>query len=283
MVLFQSPDVTAFLTGIVASIPPGVNPFLALEAQVIPRFTPAEHSFTSQLVALLTLNSLNILVLVSLAFKVGPNRGFWLFRVLRSSRGAYLHPHLSNAWLISTVIFLAGLQVYITGFYLGATRKGGRAPFMTTWATAVYYPSWIGGWVAMWALSVSKASVSDPSSRISAFLSSPLFLNVHFLFVPLLFFVPLAVACATATRAFEDGNAANAMGIAGLQTLAPTWSPTSNRNETLQLLLDTVGPPLAKVFERSDETARWIQSTWIISFVWFCYLNIVSSHHRFDS
>lgn len=48
-----------------------------------------------------------VLVVVSLYRKVRGNE-FWIIRILRSSRGSYLHPHLSIAWQIWTVVFLCG-------------------------------------------------------------------------------------------------------------------------------------------------------------------------------
>ncbi|KAK4702011.1 hypothetical protein P7C70_g4214, partial [Phenoliferia sp. Uapishka_3] len=192
---------------------------------------------------------------------------------MRSRRGAYFHPHLGVAWQLSTIIFLSGMQARVWGSY--AQFKGKNSPFLFTFAPMCWFPLWLAGWLASWALAVSKASLATHESGLAGVVSSPRFLNVHFLVGPVLALTAVLVASIKIYVYFHRLAVAMGHAVGSIERLASTWTPNESAVSTLATLKSEVGPSIERFFNSGNRVAFWFQISWRIWFALALYLNIV--------
>lgn len=177
-------NATLLVEAVLAELPPGENPYaLLLTSLSSIFFWQQPSSFPEQVIALSVIFGLYVtsfpsplrlgpeslsrrimlVVATSLFHKFGSD--FCVFRVAKTTRGTYLHPHLSNVWQFCTILFLAGelpahlftsfvadagrivMQVYIWGVYARNERK--NLPFLIVWNVFIWFPSWLSGWAAV--------------------------------------------------------------------------------------------------------------------------------------
>ena len=129
----------------------------------------------------------------------------------------------------------------------------------------------------MWALSVSKAALVTSSRGIRGVISSPRFMNAHFLVVPPLAFAAVATCCGINSRHFGRVFTAIKRISGELDGLASTWNPSTPAADIMELLYSRVAPGYQQLFKESDIVAGLFQDVWIVHFVLAAYLYLVSS------
>ncbi|KAL8278885.1 hypothetical protein RQP46_008756 [Phenoliferia psychrophenolica] len=256
MPLFASPDVDAFLDGILAQLAAGANPYLAIAEAVGGYLRTSPRQYSDQIIALSVIFALlNVMVVVSLCRKWKGD--FWIFHILRTPRGRYIHPHLGISWQISTVVFLTGLQVYVWQLYF--EYHGKASTFLSTFGALTYYPSWLGGWLA----------------GVEGFITRPGVLNAHFIIVPFLVLASIATCCGIAAEHFQHVFQGYFRVTMQLESLAAGWNASATN--TAEVVESTVAPLIKDAFKESDLLARSFQRIWRAWFIIAVYLYLIFS------
>ncbi|KAL8279866.1 hypothetical protein RQP46_007716 [Phenoliferia psychrophenolica] len=275
MPLSPLPTVDAFIDAVLQPVPPDSNPSLALLDALRSFFARPPSSVTSQLIALSIIFALlEVLIIISLVRKVRGGE-FWVFRILVTSRGSYLHPHLGISWQLCTVVFLAGIQAYLWGVY--ALLVGRDNPFLTAYGPLAWYASWLSGWLAMWALSVSKASLLRDPRGLRHLLSTPYFLNTFFVLVPLVTFFTITLACSFSMFYWSRIKTGLSETESILAELAERWDPNASRTTVLVQIRETIGPALRGAFDGTERLSWWFSFTWIVWFWASLFLYLIIS------
>ncbi|KAL8290451.1 hypothetical protein RQP46_002709 [Phenoliferia psychrophenolica] len=262
-----------YLDAILSQVPPDANPYSAIADAFRNFVVPTPRTYSYQIIALSAIFALlNLMVVVSLTGKRSSE--FWVFHVLRSSRGTYLHPHLGIARQLCTVVFLTGLQVYVWALYYN--YHGNANTFLTTFGALVYFPSWLGGWLAAWALGVSKASLTT-ASGVGGLLSRPGLVNVHFLSVPFISLAALCTCCGFTSTHFRRVFRHQEAVAVQLQMLSAAWNSSIPTATSLEVIHTTVAEGIDGVFCESDTVAQMFQRVWIAWFIIAAYLYLIFS------
>ncbi|KAL8277810.1 hypothetical protein RQP46_009793 [Phenoliferia psychrophenolica] len=229
MPLFSSPGVIAYIDDVLTKAPVDANPYLSVAKDLTNFNQIAPSSYSDQLIAL------------SVVFAL-------------------------IAWQMATVVFLTGLQVYVWGLYFNYEGRG--VDFMTTFGAMCYYPSWLGSWLAAWALCVSKASLATTSSHgAEGFMSRPAVLNAHFIGVPILTISAILICCGITHLHYGRVFAANVAVMTELGTLALGWDASISAATTTEVLHTTIASLIQEIFLESDVVAAMFQRIWLAWFV----------------
>ncbi|KAK4701307.1 hypothetical protein P7C70_g4927, partial [Phenoliferia sp. Uapishka_3] len=179
----MSNNATIIFAEILASIPPTINPFLAIESFITSQFyPPIPQSFSTQLYVLAGVSAMQVIVIaVSLVIRAKNQIGeFWIFKLTRTANGTFITPHFAVAWQLAILAFVAWLVPYC--FVTISHARGHEVDRYLLWKLMPWGGSWMAAWCALWAISVAQALPSNASPRGRfRFLSSPTFLNIHYI------------------------------------------------------------------------------------------------------
>lgn len=118
----------------------------------------------------------------------------------------------------------------------------------------------------MWALSVSKALLVKSPSGVPGFLSSPHFLNAHFIIIPTLNFSGILFCCIKFGQQYSGQAQSLRLVLGELGVLDVACTPTTLTSETAGVIQQSITPLVQKIFELISGMDKWFATIWT---VWF--------------
>ncbi|KAI5478763.1 hypothetical protein MNV49_004589 [Pseudohyphozyma bogoriensis] len=143
------------LEAIVSAVPPGANPYAFLAEALHDRvYSSATKAFTIQVWTLTGL--VGVILVISL---LGLGVRFvrcerWLYRIMRTEKGAFVVPNASVCFLIYNSIYLI---LFIPYAFYGMRFSQGKGSLVNLilWKTWIFVPLWLAAWHIAWATALS--------------------------------------------------------------------------------------------------------------------------------
>lgn len=129
----------------------------------------------------------------------------------------------------------------------------------------------------MWSLVVSRALLVTDLGGRTGVLSAPLFLNLHFVIIPVCTLATIASLSGILYRSYQQLSRNLATVLAVVADGEGNWNSLISQEITLAEVLNSVTPPLQKFFTTVDDLQGWFRATFIGWFIATVYLYSVGA------
>ncbi|GAA5823724.1 hypothetical protein JCM10212_005625 [Sporobolomyces blumeae] len=198
-------DIQALLGDVLAHLPPGTNPYQAIDAVLVDTVSPARpFAFRVQLVVCMVVLGLCALFNLASIFVRISKGSFWLVH-FRDQNPKLWRPHFTAGWTLWALVLVGTLEA--TLYKMVTEGDGLEADFGYFW-TFAWIPAWMGGFAATWAICVSMFLHLHASGETALVETFAPWVNAGSIALPVAYVAaisPLAATCANRYERSIDG------------------------------------------------------------------------------